>query len=347
MKILYCNWCVTSRSGTEVVTIETVLGLRKLGHDVAVLTHLIGPQACELSERGINVVQRVDEVPWIPDVIHSNHLPQCFHATKRFPNVPQIFVCHDSTAEHSHPPMLANIRRYFGVDRLCAARIVSAGATAELLQNAVDLEKFRERTELPTRPLRAAVLSKRIEHVELLSELCQSNHIELDRFGPGLEDEVNNVHERLASYDLVFGAARIALEAMAVGCSVMVVDGRGLAGMVSSKNVQCWREHNFGRHLLSHPVTLSRLQSELELYDPHDARNVSGFVRCVAGLDNYLASLQAIYEEVRIEAEKAPWDLSTLLIQQKKSLELCLPFLSQTQPYEEILELRGECVFTS
>ncbi len=52
--------------------------------------------------------------------------------------------------------------------------------------------------------------------------------------------------ENLHRYDLVFAKARCAMEAMAVGCSVVVLEAQGMAGMVTSANVAEWRLWNFG-----------------------------------------------------------------------------------------------------
>lgn len=51
----------------------------------------------------------------------------------------------------------------------------------------------------------------------------------------------------LGGYDLVFAKARCALEAMAVGCAVVLCDVGGLGPLVTRAQVQHLRRWNFGR----------------------------------------------------------------------------------------------------
>jgi hypothetical protein len=100
----------------------------------------------------------------------------------------------------------------------------------------------------------------------------------------------------------------MALEAMAVGCAVMVVDGHGLAGLATTGTVPAWRDHNFGFVLLTRPVSVEALVAEIRRYDAADAARVSQFVRKHCSLDLYLTRLEAIYRGLIAGRTVSPTD---------------------------------------
>jgi hypothetical protein len=304
--ILYGNWCLVTRSGTEVVTLETALGLQRLGDQVAVFVSHPGPQCEILRQSGIPVLTSLESLPWRPDLIHCNHLPQSLLAALRFPDVPQIYVCHDPQAEHSAPPRLPQVRRYLAVDEICAERMGTVSSEVTLLPNAVDIGRFGQRPRLPERPRRALLLSKTKGHLEEVKKVCQQFELSLDTLGVAFNNEVDDLPQRLMNYDLVFAVARTALEAMAVGCAVIVVDERGLAGMVTPECVDSWRQHNFGKRLLTRYPTAEALSYELEKYNVTQAQQVSERIRKIADLDDYLQNLRGIYNSVITESKASP-----------------------------------------
>jgi hypothetical protein len=107
----------------------------------------------------------------------------------------------------------------------------------------------------------------------------------------------------------------MALEALAVGCAVVVVDGRGLAGLVTSSVVDEWRRNNFGLRLLTREPTKEAIVSEIGRYDAHDAALVSGRIREFASLSTYLDRVEAVYRDVLATPQvlaDAPADLRAL-----------------------------------
>jgi hypothetical protein len=111
----------------------------------------------------------------------------------------------------------------------------------------------------------------------------------------------------------------MALEAMAVGCAAIVVDARGLAGMVTSRNVAQWRVDNFGKRALSRPVTISALVDEIALYDATDAAAVAMDVRTYNALDRCLSAYEAVYRDVagsplRIDKHDAAREWSAVML---------------------------------
>ena len=158
-------------------------------------------------------------------------------AIGRFPGTPAIAICHDATVWYNEPVDLPSVR-HVAVDLACRDRIASRldrpTEQIEILHNAVDLEAFQPRAPLPARPKRALVLAKHPSYLEMIRTACAQREVELDVVGPAIGRVVDDLPARLREYDLIFASARAALEAMAVGCAVIVVDSRGFAGLVTS-----------------------------------------------------------------------------------------------------------------
>ena len=277
MRILITNFYLKGRTGTERVTVELALGLRRRRHDVAVFSPLIGGPADELRSEGVVAVDLAG-LPWRPDIIHGHHNVVLAIAMLRFAQTPALLVSHHPEFWIEGPLPISGVRRIFAVSEACRERLIATGghqaAEIDLLLNAVDLERFRLRDALPQRPLRALVLTKNRNHLPAVRTAATAAGLDLDELGSGTGVVVDDLHLRLQKYDIVFATGRMALEALASGCAVVVCDERGIAGLVTSDVVDLWRRHNFGQRLLDRPTTIARLLSEIARYNSEDARKV-------------------------------------------------------------------------
>ena len=319
MRVLTTNSSLRGRSGTEIVTIDLALGLRRRGHEVAVFAPLLGRSAEILRDQGIIIADRPEDLPWKPDVVHGHHNHVLAAALAYFPDVPALFVCHSSIYWFDGPLLLPRVRRFCSVDEACRDRLIAEVGcekeAIELLPNAVDLDLFSPRAPLPARPRRALLLAKNTAHIAAVRAAAQEAGLELDEIGSPFGREVDDLHARLTHYDVVFATARMALEALAVGCAVVVVDGRGLAGLATSSLVDEWRRNNFGLRLLTREPTKEAIVTEIGRYDTHDAALVSGRIREFASLSTYLDRVEAIYRDVVATPQvlaDAPADLRAL-----------------------------------
>ena len=78
----------------------------------------------------------------------------------------------------------------------------------------------------------------------------------------------------------MFAKARCALEAMAVGTSVIGADCSGLGGMVVSENVEAMRRLNFGlRAMQRWPLTVETVAREIARYHVESSAAVCAFIR--------------------------------------------------------------------
>jgi hypothetical protein len=319
-RVLIATHSLTGFSGTDLYTRDLALALVRSGWDPVIYSKRTGRIADELRSATIPVVTDLDAVTVPPHVIHGHHNLETLSALSRFPGVAAVFVCHDARAWHSLAPLSPRIGAYVAVDANCGDRMKRDRIPQDsihILKNAVELRRFRQRAPLPVKPGRALVFSNQAREdgwVRPIRSACQKHGIALDVAGADSGRYTERPEELLPGYDLVFGKARCALEALACGAAVIVCDAAGLAGMVTRSNVDELRELNFGARTLTRPITRETIEQELACYEPIDARAVSDKIRAVASVDLLAADFIALYEDIcsrRIDVAPADEFLAT------------------------------------
>ena len=308
MRILLTNITLASQTGTEIVTRDLALGLKARGHAPLVFTPNPGIVSKQMERGRVQVFERLEDIGDVPDIIHGHHLVETVSAMLHFPRTPAIFVCHDRLIWHDFPPVFEQARRFVAVDRNCLERLRFEAGVAQdkisLIFNAVDTSRFVPRTTLPQRPRRALIFSNYARpgtHLEPIQAACQELGIALNVVGAGMGSDSEEPELILSNYDLVFAKARCALEAMAVGCAVILCDTGGLGGMVRRNEVATLREWNFGMRCLQQPASTGRVIREILAYDAADATAVSAYIRENACLDRALDRYISLYEEIAAE----------------------------------------------
>src|SRR6185295_5780762 len=209
------------------------------------------------------------------------------------------------------------IRRYVAVDDTNRDRLAcEEGIAAERIRvvlNAVDLARFAPRPPLPATPRRALLFSNYAAddtHAGAVREACRRAGVALDVVGAAAGTSSDTPEVLLAAYDLVFAKGRCALEALAVGAAVVLVDYAGAGPLVTSPELDRLRRLNFGRRLLRAPLDPARLVAEIARYDAADAAEVSRRIRATASLEQQLDALVALYREAIAEQDAQVPDLA-------------------------------------
>ena len=304
-RVLIATITLAAGTGTAVYTRDLALALLRRGHLPIVYATESGPLAAELRYATIPVVTDLDDVAAAPDVIHGHHHLETLAALTRFPNVPALFVCHDGLTWHSIPPVGPRIRMYVAVDRNCRDRMMFEHAIAEesihVLTNAVELRRFARRSPLPRKPRRALVFSNSAADqpwVESIRNACESRGIAVDIGGSASGRAIDRPEDVLPSYDLVFAKARRAIEALAIGASVIVCDAQGLAGLVTTSMLEAMRQLNFGARTLRRAITADSIGAEIDRCDPVDAAAVCDAIRASADIDLLADQYIDLYDEI-------------------------------------------------
>jgi len=307
--ILLTNIWLANRYGSEIVVRDIASGLLRRGHRPIVYSPELGEMAAELASKGIVVIDDLRNLVEPPDLIHAHHSIPCGEALIRFPDVPAIYVCHAFALWMEAPVHFPQIAAYVAVDEACRDRLAHAEgidpARVLMLHNAVDLRRIPERPKpIADRPKRAVAFGKAAAVPELRAA-CERLGIEFDAIGYAADRVLAFPEQELVKYDLVFGSARAALEALCCGCAVVVCDSRGLAGLVTSDNFEALRARNFGLRTLWEPVTVERCIEEIRRYDRRDAIGVSQQARQEADLEKLLDEFERLYADV-LEGPRRP-----------------------------------------
>src|SRR5262245_2713740 len=281
------------------------------GHRPVVWSPIVGGTiADELRRATIPVVDRLDLIGFTPDVIHGHHAHQTMAALLHFEHTPAVFVCHDYAAWHDDPPAFPRILRYVPVDHTCLDRLVCQSGIPEsrvhVLLNFVDLDRFRPRPPLPTRPERALVFSNQASEDGFFVEVaaaCHEHGIAVEAAGVQSGRLLERPEDVLGRYDLVFSKGKAALEALAVGAAVILCDRMGLGPLVTADCLDELEAANFGRRQLQGEVRREAVAAQIARYDPADAAEVSRRVRARAGLSERVDELVALYRAVMKEHE--------------------------------------------
>jgi len=332
MRILLTNITLAGRSGTETVTRDLAFGYLRAGHSPVVYTRTLGPIAEEIRARSIPVTDRIDDISGTIDVIHGHHLNACIAALVKFERTPAISVLHDFTTWYDLPPRLPSIRRYVAISDGFADRLTGEvgvdPATVKVVLNGVDTQRFVPGAPLNKTPRRALAFAKNLGHVQAVAEACRRRDIAVDFIGGLAGPLVDAPESIMGQYDLVFGSARSAIEALACQRAVVVCDGRGMAGMVDRKTYSAWRRENFGLRILSQPVTVETCLAAIDRYDPATAVAVGQTLRAEANLEAWTkAYLEVLRKAV---SEGAPARQGA---EMARHLELWAPQLSKAWPW--------------
>src|SRR5262245_15633233 len=200
MRILITNIMLAERSGTEVVTSELARGLKQRGHQVAVFAPVMGKSAAVLAADGIAVTDRIERVPFRPEIIHGHHNIALAAALAQFPDVPALFVSHDAVEWRDRPLISPQIARYFAVSEINRERAMRETAAiskpVDLLPNAVDLDRFAPRPPLPERPARALLVAKHRQIIEPVRAAARQAGLALDEVGLAIGRVVDDLHVR-------------------------------------------------------------------------------------------------------------------------------------------------------
>ena len=306
LRILLTNNTLDRRAGTELVVLELARALRQRGHQPVAYSTALGEVAEEIRLAGVPVISSLDELGATPDLIHGQHHLEGMTAMLRYPDRPAIYVCNGWSRWEERPPRFSSIMKYVAVGDLTRERVLVetgiGGEDVEVIGNFVDIGRFALRHNIAPVPKRAVIFSNYVvpgsPFAQFVTLACQQSGIEkLTILGSGTGRPSPRPEVVLEQSDLVFAVGRSALEAMAMGCAVIVAHPEGLAGMVTMAKVEKMRLQNFGLASLDpNRLTVEALREEMARYDADEIAAVSRFIRRDADLELAVDRYLQVYE---------------------------------------------------
>lgn len=270
-----------------------------IGHKVAIYSPHCGTLAEEIRAMGIEVVEEIERLQLKPDIIHGHHILPLFDALRHFPAIPAIYVCHDFTAWHDEPIYHPNITTYIGVGRLTQSRIQKVlnipNDQVHLVYNSFNELLFTQIRDLPIKPLSCLVYSKYPNIDQVIVPVCKRLGLKVDVAGSGFEQAVTKPENILSKYDIIFTSGMAAIEALASGAAVILCDGRGAFGIVTTSNYKYVQEHNLGLKTLELELSPEFVEDNINKYNREDAELVSRLVRQESQWKNKIVVWESIY----------------------------------------------------
>ena len=300
--ILFTNNTLAARAGSETYIRDVALALLRRRHRPVAFSLVLGKTADELRRATVPVIDDLSRLGSPPDVIHGHHHLETLIAALTFPGTPIVHFCHGWVPWEEMPLRHPSVARYVAVDEVCLDRLVREEGIApdrvEVLRNFVDLDRFLPRAPLPSKPQRALVFSNYAAtdgYTRVIAAACAAAGIALDIVGEARGNPTASPETLLPDYDLVFAKGRAALEALTVGCAVVLADAAGSGPLVTPANFDRLRSRNFGIRELQNPHDAAWYGREIATYSAGDAACVSSRARADAGLEPAVDRLLAIY----------------------------------------------------
>lgn len=318
LRILITNNTLDARAGSELYVRDLAIALLKRGHTPIAFSTTLGDVARELRSATIPVIDNLEALTTPPDIIHGQHHVETMIALLHFPGTPAIYFCHGWVPWEEAPPKFPRILRYVAVDHTCRDRLVFENGIPEdrirVLFNFVDLERFKPRGPLPTRPKRALIFSNETNKqtdFQIVREACDRTGITLDVIGVTAGRASKEPEKVLGDYDIVFAKGRSAIEAMAVGTAVVLYRVTAIGSMVTTCDLDRLRSLNFGIRAIQEPISVAAIEREIARYDANDAARIAERIRSTAALDSAVEDILSIYQEAIAEfslMERRPGD---------------------------------------
>ena len=288
---------------------ELAIELHNRGHHVEIFTLSMGDLAKSLIEYGIHVSINLKELKKKPDCIHAHHNIVTLKAAHFFKKTPIVYFIHDRTHFLDYPFRHANILQYVAVDYNCKERYQENGFKnddIEIIYNWANLSRFIQRKTISAIPRKALAFSNYMSQTNIfpsIKEACLSQGIEIDLIGSGNGNATTTPENILGQYDIIFGKAKAAIEAMATGAAVIICDFRGLAEIVTPENMLHYRKYNFGMKLMTNKIQTDLIVREIKKYDAENILKVSNFIRKEADFLSIVSQLENTYSRIIREYE--------------------------------------------
>ena len=240
MRILFTNQSLAARAGSESYLQTIVPELARLEHEIVLFAPQLGDVASDFRAAGFAVHDRVQDLPEV-DVVHGQHTTALALVRERFPRTPLVFVTHSWFLDIEQPLALLRPDLVVAMSDLAERRVLARGgieaSSVRRLRYPVEVS-FSDglRRRIAPEPELAVAVSRTLGvRAAALYDACERRGLAFHTIGaPGQESPDARMH--LGAADIVFAIGRTALEAMAMGRAVYVVDEATEGGWLTAES---------------------------------------------------------------------------------------------------------------
>ncbi|WP_425098357.1 glycosyltransferase [Tropicibacter sp. S64] len=303
-----------SFSGTEMYTAEIARALKARGHEVAVYCPLPGKIANLITPSGIPVKDRLESLPFMPEVIHGHHHLPLMAALAHFDKAPAIHVWHGTRPWVEQVPRHPRIIRYVVTSARMAPRVTAEfGVGADrvrVVPNFVDTLRYSHVRSVAARPTRAVLFGQSgfyAHELAMLEKACTQNGLTLDKVGYAYGNPRPRPEYFLPDYDIAFAVGRSALEAMASGCAVIPIVPQLAGQRITAATLESWAASNYSPRYFTGADRFDTewMARQLAAWDAADIAEVTAQVRRGNTLERGIDQFEALYGEAIREPRPA------------------------------------------
>jgi hypothetical protein len=269
VRVVLANQGFAHSGGTEVYLLTVAEHFQRLGHEVSIYAHDLGPFSEHARIRGVRAYNELHELPGDCDALLTQDAVVAYELADRYPDARHVFrVCSDIYSL-SVPPQLDGVVDVFLAlsDRYARLAGACAVTTRPLrLRVPIDIDRLTPLGPIRPRPRRAVMLGNYPDRHELVREVWGRHGVEVTVVG-GSEQRYD-VAAAVADADIVVAKARAALDAMACGRAVYVFDMFGGDGWVTPDCYAALEADNFAGLATDRVIDATELARDLVDYDP-------------------------------------------------------------------------------
>ncbi|MEM7147279.1 MAG: glycosyltransferase [Verrucomicrobiota bacterium] len=342
MKVLITNASLErrARGGTQGFIQDLARSLQKRGHSVMAYTSDPTQSRRLLHEDKIPVATDLENLEFVPDVIHGQHHLDAMSAITALPNVPAIYHSHGSIWKECLP-LHPQIYQYVTVSRFQAERhLVESNLSAKnitVIPNGIEIARFPTVRDLPDRPKTALVYNRAAhkEHAltQTIETACRELGIKTDIIGLSSGNTIDNPEEVLPTYDVVFASGLSAMDAIACGCAVSILGRESCGSLVTDENFDRFREANFTIPANATPTTVADITRELSRYSADATRKATARMRCEGDFETVVDQLVDIYEKAITMHRENPPDPRLGILAVGDYLQTIVPLVKVVDDY--------------
>jgi hypothetical protein len=272
MQLALVTRALDGLGGSESYAITVAEQLERTGHGITLCAGELG-RAGELArDRGLRVVDSPAALPRDVEAALVQDGPSAIALAEARPGVPQVFVAHAPGIElQLPPPVVGSVAAIVAMNDRVEERMAALPLDAEIvrLRQPIDVKRFRPRGDVAARPRRALVLSNYLygDRADAIQAACARLDVECAIAGRhGRRTE--RPEEAIAAVDVVIGYGRAALEGMACGRAVLILDWFGGDGWLTAEKYPAIEADGFAGGATPAVTGLDRLTDELAAYEP-------------------------------------------------------------------------------
>jgi hypothetical protein len=261
------NRILTTVGGTEVHLLTLGRQLQRLGHEVCLYAPELGAFADHAVRQGLDVRGNVRRLPEHCDVAFSQDGIVFYDLAARYPDAISVFrVCGDLFDFQTPPQLPAGIDlivvlsdRYERLARACAVDVPILR-----LRLPVDMDRLVPSGPLRARPEIAVLLGNYGNRNGLVADAWRSHGIEVRQVGGS--NQSFDIADALRDADIVVAKSRAAVDAMACGRAVYVLDFLGGDGWVTPETYPALEADHFAGQAIDRVIDARQLVADLGGY---------------------------------------------------------------------------------